>query len=174
MTITDFGLARAVDDASMTCSGVIAGTPQYMSPEQARGEPIEARSDLFSLGGVLYAMCTGRSPFRAETTYGVLHRIANDKPTPVCEVNTDVPAWLGHVIERLMAKRPEDRFESAAQVAELLEGCLAHVQQPIAISLPESVAATCAKKDSSPTNWQIHRRCGIRFCIGICWRGRCV
>ncbi len=129
VTITDFGLARAVDDASMTCSGIIAGTPQYMSPEQARGEPIDARSDLFSLGGVLYAMCTGRSPFRAETTYGVLHRIANDKPTPVCEVNTDVPVWLGHVIDRLIAKRPEDRFESAAQVAELIEGCLAHVQQ---------------------------------------------
>ncbi len=129
VTITDFGLARAVDDASMTCSGVIAGTPQYMSPEQTRGEPIDARSDLFSLGSVLYAMCAGRSPFRAETTYGVLHRIANDNPTPVCEVNTDVPVWLGHIIERLMTKRPEDRFESAAQVAELLEGCLAHVQQ---------------------------------------------
>ncbi len=145
VTITDFGLARAVDDASMTCSGVIAGTPQYMSPEQARGEPIDARSDLFSLGGVLYAMCTGRSPFRAETTYGVLHRIANDKPTAVCEVNTDVPVWLGHVIDRLIAKRPEDRFESAAQVAELIEGCLAHVQQPAAIPLPVGVQALAAQ-----------------------------
>ncbi len=150
VTITDFGLARAVDDASMTCSGVIAGTPQYMSPEQARGEPIDARSDLFSLGGVLYAMCTGRSPFRAETTYGVLHRIANDKPTPVCEVNTDVPVWLGHLIERLMAKRPEDRFESAAQVAELLEGCLAHVQQPAAMPLPEAVTALAPIKTRRP------------------------
>ena len=150
VTITDFGLARAVDDASMTCSGVIAGTPQYMSPEQARGEPIDARSDLFSLGGVLYAMCTGRSPFRAETTYGVLHRIANDKPTPVCEVNTDVPVWLGHVIGRLMAKRPEDRFESAAQVAELLEGCLAHVQQPAAIPLPDAVTALAPSKPRRP------------------------
>ncbi|MEZ6092313.1 MAG: serine/threonine-protein kinase, partial [Pirellulaceae bacterium] len=117
VTITDFGLARAVDDASMTCSGVIAGTPQYMSPEQARGEPIDARSDLFSLGSVMYAMCAGRSPFRAETTYGVLHRIANDNPTPVREVSSDVPEWLGRIIARLMAKHPEDRFESAAQVA---------------------------------------------------------
>jgi serine/threonine protein kinase len=150
VTITDFGLARAVDDASMTCSGVIAGTPQYMSPEQTRGEPIDARSDLFSLGSVLYAMCAGRSPFRAETTYGVLHRIANDNPTPVCEVNTDVPVWLGQIIERLMAKRPGDRFESAAQVAELLEGCLAHVQQPAAIPLPEAVAALAPKKTRRP------------------------
>ena len=150
VTITDFGLARAVDDASMTCSGVIAGTPQYMSPEQARGEPIDARSDLFSLGGVLFAMCTGRSPFRAETTYGVLHRIANDKPTSVCEINTDVPVWLGQVIERLMAKRPDDRFESAAHVAELLEGCLAHVQQPAAIPLPDAVTALAPKKTRRP------------------------
>ncbi len=145
VTITDFGLARAVDDASMTCSGVIAGTPQYMSPEQTRGEPINARSDLFSLGSVLYAMCAGRSPFRAETTYGVLYRIANDNPTPVCEINSDVPVWLGHVIERLMAKRAADRFESAAQVAALLEGCLAHVQQPTAIRLPVGVQALLAQ-----------------------------
>jgi serine/threonine protein kinase len=145
VTITDFGLARTVDDASMTCSGVIAGTPQYMSPEQTRGEPIDARSDLFSLGSVLYAMCAGRSPFRAETTYGVLHRIANDNPTPVCVVNSDVPVWLSRIIERLMAKRPEDRFESAAQVSELLEGCLAHVQQPAAIPLPAGVQALAAQ-----------------------------
>ncbi len=150
VTITDFGLARAIDDASMTCSGVIAGTPQYMSPEQTRGEPIDARSDLFSFGSVLYAMCTGRSPFRAETTYGVLHRIANDKPTPVCEVNSDVPAWLGHVIDRLMAKRPEDRFETAAQVSELLEGCLAHVQQPVATRLPQAVSALAPKMIRRP------------------------
>ena len=76
--ITDFGLARAVDDASQTQSGVIAGTPQYMAPEQARGEAVDARADLFSLGSVLYAMCTGHPPFRAETTLAVLRRICDD------------------------------------------------------------------------------------------------
>lgn len=150
VTLTDFGLARAVDDASMTCSGVIAGTPQYMSPEQARGEPIDARSDLFSLGSVLYAMCTGRSPFRAETTYGILHRIANDNPTSVCEVNSDVPVWLEHIIQRLIAKRPDERFESAAQVADLLEKCLAHVQQPHISHLPQEVLALAPKKIRRP------------------------
>ncbi len=149
VTITDFGLARAVDDAAMTRSGVIAGTPQYMSPEQTRGGLIGARSDLFSLGSVLYAMCAGRSPFRAETTYGVLHRIANEKPTPICEVNSDVPVWLGHIIERLMAKCPDDRYESATEVAELFEGCLAHVQQPTMMPLPVGVQALAAQAQAN-------------------------
>jgi serine/threonine protein kinase len=73
--LTDFGLARAAADASLTRSGVVAGTPQYMSPEQAQGEPVDFRSDLFSLGSVLYAMCTGRAPFRGPTALSVLKRV---------------------------------------------------------------------------------------------------
>ena len=73
--LTDFGLARAVDDASLTQSGVVAGTPQYMSPEQARGEPVDHRSDLFSLGSVIYFMCAGHAPFRASSTPAVLRRV---------------------------------------------------------------------------------------------------
>ena len=137
--LTDFGLARAADDASLTRTGVIAGTPQYMSPEQARGESVDQRSDLFSLGSVLYAMCTGRSPFRAETSYGVLRRITDEEPRPIREINPDVPQWLCRIIARLMSKQPDDRFESASEVAELLEECLAHVQQPTAVPLPDSL-----------------------------------
>src|SRR5262245_917543 len=135
VAITDFGLARAVDDATITHSGAIAGTPQYMSPEQVRGQPLEQRRDLFSLGSVLYAISTGRPPFRAETTYGVMRRITDDEPTSLREVNPDIPEWLGAMIARLMSKRPGDRFASAAEVAELLEKCLAHVQQPAAVPL---------------------------------------
>ena len=80
--ITDFGLARAVDDASLTQSGVIAGTPLFMSPEQARGDFLDHRSDLFSLGSVLYTLCTGRTPFRAGNTMAVLHRVCEDAPGP--------------------------------------------------------------------------------------------
>ncbi len=138
VTITDFGLARTVDDASLTKTGLIAGTPQYMSPEQARGESVDQRSDLFSLGSVLYTMCTGRAPFRAETSYAVLRRITDEGPKPIQEINPDIPQWLCQIIARLMSKQPDDRFESACEVAELLEECLAHVQQPTVVPLPHS------------------------------------
>src|SRR5207248_5006202 len=81
--ITDFGLARAVDDASLTQSGVIAGTPQYMAPEQAMGQAVDHRADLFSLGSTLYAMCTAHTPFRAESAMAVLRRVCDDEPRPV-------------------------------------------------------------------------------------------
>jgi serine/threonine-protein kinase len=139
--LTDFGLARAIDDASLTRSGIIAGTPQYMSPEQARGDAVDHRTDLFSLGSVLYAMCAGRPPFRAETTMGVLRRISDVPPRPLQDVNPDVPAWLASIIERLLAKSPDDRFQSASEVAALLERCLAHLQHPAAVPLPDAARA---------------------------------
>ena len=92
--LTDFGLARAADDASLTQSGVIAGTPAYMSPEQANGEQIDGRSDLFSLGSVLYEMCTGRPAFRAPTTVAVIRRVCDETPRPLREVNSDIPEPL--------------------------------------------------------------------------------
>ncbi len=140
--ITDFGLARAADDASLTRSGVIAGTPQYMSPEQAKGEGIDHRSDLFSLGSVMYAMATGHPPFRAETPYGILRRITDNPHRPVLEIRSDVPPWLCSVIDRLLAKNASDRFASAEEIAALLEDCLAHVQQPSRVPLPASLKPT--------------------------------
>jgi serine/threonine-protein kinase len=128
--ITDFGLARTFDDASLTGSGVVAGTPQYMAPEQARGEAVDHRSDLFSLGSVLYAMCSGHSPFRAETFMAVWRRLCIDTPRPIRESNPEVPDWLAEIIEKLQAKQPHDRFQSAEEVADLLSRHLAHLQQP--------------------------------------------
>ena len=103
--ITDFGLARAADDASLTRTGFHPGTPQYMSPEQAAGEQVDARSDLFSLGSLLYTMCTGRPPFRAETSLGVLRRITDIEPRPIREINPNIPEWLCSIISKLMAKQ---------------------------------------------------------------------
>ena len=137
--LTDFGLARAADDASLTRSGIIAGTPQYMSPEQVRGQNVDQRSDLFSLGSVLYAMCTGRPPFRAGTSYGVMRQVTDRTPRSVREVNSNIPEWLCGIISRLMAKQPDARFESASAVATVLEQCLAHVHQPTIANLPDEV-----------------------------------
>jgi formylglycine-generating enzyme required for sulfatase activity len=134
--ITDFGLARAVDDASLTQSGVVAGTPQYMSPEQAQGEPVDSRSDLFSLGSVLYAMCTGRPPFRASGTMAVLKRVCEETPRPIREINPEIPDWMCVIIQRLQAKNPAERFQSAGEVAELLAQHLAHLRQPELVSAP--------------------------------------
>lgn len=137
--ISDFGLARAADDASVTRSGIIAGTPQYMSPEQTRGEAIDHRSDLFSLGSVLYTMCTGRTPFRAETTMGILRKISDEVPRSIVDLNCEIPAWLAALTDKLLAKQPSQRFQSADEVATLLEQCLAHLHQPARLALPEAV-----------------------------------
>ncbi|MCI0456702.1 MAG: protein kinase [Gemmataceae bacterium] len=118
--LTDFGLARAADDASLTQSGVVAGTPQYMAPEQARGETVDHRADLFSLGSVLYTLCTGQPPFRAGSALAILKRVCEEHPQPVRTINASVPEWLAEVIARLHAKAPEQRFQSATEVAELL------------------------------------------------------
>ncbi len=149
--ITDFGLARAVDDASLTHSSFVAGTPQYMAPEQARGEAVDHRADLFSLGSVLYAMCTGHSPFRAESTLAVLRRISEDSPRPIRQVNPEIPEWLDGIVERLLEKDPRDRFQSAGELAELLGQHLAHLQQPSAVPMPpraryRSSSARAARK----------------------------
>jgi hypothetical protein len=147
--LTDFGLARASDDASLTHTGYHPGTPQYMSPEQARGDAVDARSDLFSLGSVIYTMCTGRPPFRAETNYGVLRRITDTEPRSVREVNPAIPEWLERIIDRLLSKDVAQRFQTANEVAELLEKCLAHVQQPTAVALPQE----CRGRSRSIRGW---------------------
>jgi serine/threonine-protein kinase len=143
--LTDFGLARAVADASMTQSGVVAGTPHYMAPEQARGEPTDHRADLFSLGSTLYTMCTGLPPFRAETPVAVVRRVSDDEPRPIRELNPEIPAWLEAIVERLHAKDPADRFASASELADLLGRCLAFVQEPLTALLPSGLIPAKAR-----------------------------
>lgn len=118
--ITDFGLARVADEIRLTSSGVIAGTPQYMSPEQANGQELDVRSDLFSLGCVMYAMCAGRPAFEAESAIAIVRQVA-DKPAPALhDFSPETPDWLVAVIEKLMSKSPGDRIQTATEVAEVL------------------------------------------------------
>jgi WD40 repeat protein/serine/threonine protein kinase len=143
--LSDFGLARATDDASLSQSGLIAGTPLYMSPEQAEGKHLDQRSDLFSLGSILYALCTGHPPFRADSTLAVLRRVAEDAPRPVRELNSEIPEWLAAVVAKLHAKKPEDRFHSARDVADVLAKYLSEIQLHGEVLKPEtSIPATSA------------------------------
>ncbi len=134
--LTDFGLARALDDATLTASGFIAGTPQYMSPEQANGEAVDHRSDLFSLGSVLYAMIAGRPPFRAESSIAVLRRIVDHEPRPLGEIRSEVPVWLEALVAKLQTKSITSRFASAAEVAELTKQAAVHLENPQQSKLP--------------------------------------
>ena len=147
--LMDFGLARAADDVTLTRWGIIAGTPQYMSPEQARGEALDGRSDLFALGCILYEMATGVSPFRADSVMATLRRLVEDPPQPLASLAPELPPWFAVIIERLLDKDPARRFASAKEVAELLESCLGHVQQPTVVPLPTSVAPKLSRSKRS-------------------------
>ena len=149
VTITDFGLARAVDDNTVTQAGTIAGTPMYMSPEQARGENVDQSSDLFSLGSLLYALCTGTPPYKADTSYGVMRKIIDEDPLPLRQLHPGTPEWMANVVAKLMAKDKADRFESAAEVHRLLERCLNHIQQPGVVELPDDLRNALAAKHLS-------------------------
>jgi serine/threonine protein kinase len=155
--LTDFGLARAVDDASVTQSGTVTGTPQYMAPEQAGGQAVDQRADLFAMGSTLYAMCAGRPPFRGDSGWAVLRQVCEAEPPSLRSLNPDVPAWLEGIIRKLHAKDPAERFASAAEVAELLGQCLAHVQQPDRQPLPAR-ALELARLVPGPPPVRPHRR----------------
>ncbi len=120
--LLDFGLARPAGPRSnLTGMGKVVGTPEFMSPEQARGQELDARSDLFSLGAVLYALCTGRRPFDGTTVMAILTALAVDTPRPIGEVNPNVPPALIDLIDRLLQKNPADRPDSARAVLEALQ-----------------------------------------------------
>jgi eukaryotic-like serine/threonine-protein kinase len=119
--ITDFGLARALDhDANLSQNGMLIGTPLFMSPEQVDGKPLTAATDLFSLGSVLYLLCTGKHPFESESLSRLLYAVAEKTPTPIRDINPAIPEWLAQMVAKLHAKGPADRFASAASLAEFL------------------------------------------------------
>jgi serine/threonine protein kinase/Flp pilus assembly protein TadD len=129
--LLDFGLARPPGARSqLTETGKIIGTPEFMSPEQARGLELDARSDLFSLGAVLYALCSGQVPFQGTDAMAVLMATALDAPVPIRDRNPDVPPALAELIERLLAKAPADRPASSIEVVEALAAMEAGLPLP--------------------------------------------
>jgi serine/threonine protein kinase/Tol biopolymer transport system component len=118
--ILDFGLAKLAGAAAVSQTGSSAGTPAYMSPEQARGDEVDPRTDLWSLGVVLYEMLAGRRPFRGEREQAVVYSILNERPQPLRELRPEVPPELARLAERLMAKDPADRYATVDEpLAEL-------------------------------------------------------
>jgi eukaryotic-like serine/threonine-protein kinase len=128
--ITDFGLARAVDDASITQAGVISGTPMYMAPEQGQGEAVDHRADLFSFGSVLYAMCVGHAPFRGKGSLAVIRRVCDEPHQPISEINPAIPKGLCDIVDKLLAKDRDERFDSAKTVADHLRRQFINLQAP--------------------------------------------
>lgn len=128
--LVDFGLARLADAESLTQSGQVMGTPSFMAPEQARGEPVDARADVYGLGAVLYAALTGRPPFSAGSVLATLMLVTKGPPTPPRDLEPDVPLALEAICLRALAKAPGDRQPSATALAEELERFLAGEDAP--------------------------------------------
>jgi serine/threonine-protein kinase len=125
--VTDFGIAR-ITDSSKTKTGMVLGTPSFMSPEQLAGKEIEGSSDLFSLGVSLYQLACGKLPFEGDSMAELMYRIANEPPKDVLSVNPDLPPCLVEIIGKMLAKKSEDRYGDGAQVAEALRLCAASLQ----------------------------------------------
>lgn len=156
--VLDFGLAKPVDSQTeLTKSGMIVGTPAYMSPEQARGQIVDARTDLFSLGVVLYRLCTGRLPFHGTNTLAVLTALAVDDPAPIRSHNPAVPEALAVLVHQLLAKKPAERPGSAAEVAKRLQAIAAGAAAPVVVTgvpvaRPVAAAVSSPMVISSPRN----------------------
>jgi len=125
--IADFGIARLLD-SSKTRTGTVLGTPNYMSPEQCMGKGVDGRADLFSLGVVLYQLCSGDLPFKAESMATLMYSIVNDPPIDIKKANPDIPSVLRKVIHNAMGKKPDKRYQSGKKFAQHLKICLERIQ----------------------------------------------
>jgi hypothetical protein len=135
VTLMDFGIVKAVSSTRLTRTGLLVGTPEYMSPEQAEGQALDGRSDLYSLGVVVYQMLTGQTPFTAPTPNAVLYAHVNRPPTPLSRLNQAVPQSVEAVVLRALAKKPADRFQSVAEFATALEQAASQASASLAAGL---------------------------------------
>lgn len=121
--LTDFGIVRVAEEAGLTNSGIVLGTADYLSPEQARGETLTASSDLYSLGVVMFEMLTGRPPFVGPTAVSIAMQHASTNPPPPRQFNANIPPAVEQLVIRALEKEPEDRFSSAAEMQRALRNC---------------------------------------------------
>lgn len=114
--ITDFGIAQ-MSSASRTMAGMVMGSPKYMSPEQVVGQAVDGRSDIFSLGVVIYEMLTGKTPFGGDNISAIMYQILNDDPTPPKNLNQNIPASINYIVLKALAKHPDKRYQNAKELA---------------------------------------------------------
>jgi tetratricopeptide (TPR) repeat protein len=119
--VMDFGIARSLENQGMTQTGALMGTPEYMSPEQARGEKVDARSDLFALGIIFYEMLTGVSPFKADTAMAMMFKRTQERATPLSQQNLNVPGVISDIVSKCLEIKPEERYQTAREVINDLE-----------------------------------------------------
>jgi serine/threonine protein kinase len=144
--ILDFGIAKLSREAGQTQRGAVMGTPSYMAPEQTRGEPVDARADVWSLGVVLYEMLAGRRPFVGGSGVAVVHAVLHDNPQPLTQLRPEVPAELDRFLARLLAKDPGQRPVDAAEV-------LADLQSLLGLSTTGSVSPAAPRRLRSWLAW---------------------
>lgn len=137
--LTDFGIAKIQSDSQMTATGVIVGTPAFLSPEQASGGEATQQSDLFCLGSVLWSMLAGRPPFVDLPTHSIVAAIGSGEFPKLREFRSDLPAWVYRLVEWMQATDPADRPSSAHQCVEVLRACEQHLSDPIFYPLPAIV-----------------------------------
>ena len=147
--VLDFGIARAMDGTALTMNASVLGTAAYMSPEQALGDPVDGRSDIYSLGCVLYALLAGRPPFTGEAVAAVLNQHANVPPSPLALDNRRVSPELAALVMQMLAKAPEDRPQSAAEVRDRLG--FAGSQRPTTRPTEPIAPVPRAAPDAAPT-----------------------
>lgn len=141
--IMDFGIARVLGSEHLTNDGYMMGTPAYMAPEQVLGQDIDGRADLYSVGVVLYRLITGHLPFTADTAIAMVQRQIKDPPTPVRVFRADVPDWCEQTLDRILAKSPADRFQTAEEFrAALLRGAGAAAAMNALVSVPDEIERT--------------------------------
>ena len=146
--VMDFGIARAIADTSsaMTQTAAVIGTAQYLSPEQARGETVDARSDIYSTGCLLYELLTGRPPFIGDSPVSVAYQHVREEARPPSQLNPEVSQAVDHIVAKSLAKRVEDRYQSAADMRKDIDRVLAghHVEAPATTAIPGATAVVPA------------------------------